>query len=461
MKLLPSQTPSRGALAAFFFSLALGWAVPALASDPSGSLGPDTVSQQFRDGLTVIARQAGVAPVTALEVWIRCPANDYDGSKPGIARLTALAVIEQKIVGGSLRDDVRKAGAQVAVSVYQESTEFTILAPSYIAPSLLDKLTAAVLHPRVDQAAFDAARTRLAAGQVAASEVVDQLLRDALFTQMFAAGPLHDSTYGNPTSLRNLKLSDVTGFIDRAYVPGSEIVVAVGHQNQADTIKHVGAVAPSPASPQPMPNSTLAPASNVPLALQSNQTSSSGVALGWVGPPIADERAATAMDFLSDYLTHPGDGVLSKTVSGLDQAADFNGQFITLRNPGVFFMTAASRQVDPAVLQNILRDAMRTAVGHEFSKAEFDHARDAFVTHLLRDMQTSETLADNYGWYFAQGALPYSPSVAGVSLSGDYFGQVDSLSPDYVYSIAKKYLLVNPFAVVLPKSAPRPTGAAG
>lgn len=452
----------RGALATLFFSLALalvaGWQV-ARADAAASSAGPQTVTQQLQNGLTMVARKAGAAPVIALEVWIRCPSNDYDSSRPGIARLAAMALLDERSATSlSLRDATHIAGGQISVSVYYESTEIAILAPSYAAPALLDKLGATVARAYIDQTAFDSARTRLAAAQAAASEMPDQQLRDTLFAQMFASGPLHDSTYGDPKSLRDMTLQDVTKFLGRAYVPASEIAVAVGDQAPSEVVPHMSAFSASGVPSQPMPNSVVAKFAGAPFAIHSEQAAVGGVALGWVGPPISDERAATAMDFLSDYLTHPGDGTLVTTVAAVDSEADFSGQFITLRNPGVFFLTVAGTQFDPATLPGVLRDAVQSALGHEFSKADFAQARDAYATHLLRDMQTDEGLADNYGWYFAQGALPYSPSATDLALSGDYFSRVSSLTPDYVYSIAKKYLLVNPTIVVLPRSTPSPPG---
>ena len=54
-----------------------------------------------------------------------------------------------------------------------------------------------------------------------------------------------------------------------------------------------------------------------------------GEGLAWTGPPIADERAATALDFVADYLFRDETGVVSKA---LDPTGDayVNGQFITL-----------------------------------------------------------------------------------------------------------------------------------
>ena len=423
----------------------------ALAAQPSLT--------QFPDGLTLVARKATASPTAAIEIWIRCPASGYGTPRPGLARLTALAVVDEKAGGPSLREQARMAGAQIAVSVYQESTEIALLAPAYLSPALLDTLVTRALRPHLDQAAFESARQRLAAQQVASMDMPDQVLRDSLFAQLFASGPLHDSSFGDPKTLTGLTLDDISAFAARAYVPGQEIVVTVGDVDASDVSKRIAAVAPGAGPLQVMPESSIAPYSDTPISLTRESLNAGGVAIGWVGPPIADERAATAMDFLSDYLAHPSEGVVTKVVLGADASTMFTGQFVTLRKPGVFYVTASGAKLDPMLTSTLIRDAVRAAVRQQLSKDEFERARAAFITHLLRDMQTSQGLADNYGWYFAQGALPYSPSATDASLSGEYFKQVASLSPDYVFSIARRYLQVAPAVIILPRGAVHISGA--
>jgi len=441
------------AIAALVVSAALLMTAKALATPaaPQGLAPASTSITNYPDGLTLVARPATASPTATLEVWIKGPASGYGVPRPGLARLTALAIVEENAGGSSLRDEARKDGAQIAVSVYQESTEIAILSPAYLSPPLLDKLVGLALHPHLDQKAFEAARQRLAAQQVAQMDMPDQVLRDSLFARMFASGPLHDSSFGDPKTLTGLTLDDVSAFAARAYVPAAEIVVAVGDVDESDVARRVAAAAPAAGVTQTMPESSLAPITDTPLALMRESLGVGGLAMGWVGPPISDERAATAMDFLSDYLANPRDGVVSKIVNAADADTDFNGQFVTLRNPGVFYLTASGAKLDPLIATGVIRDAIRNAVRRPMSNDEFESARAAYVTHLLRDMQTSQGLADNYGWYYAQGALDYSPSATDASLSGEYFQAVASLTPDYVYSIARRYLQAQPAVIVLPR----------
>lgn len=431
------------------------------AGMPARALQPQPVpvdmpqgATQLGDGLTLVTRKATASPTATIELWVKCPASGYESpGRPGLARLTALSVVEQRQGGSSLRELVRKDGGQIAISVYQESSEIAILAPAYLTSGLLDQLMDRALRPRVDEKAFEAARQRLAAQQVAQMDMPDQVLRDSLFARLFAGGPLHDSSYGDPKTLTALTAADVAAFAAKAYVPAGEIVVAVGDVDDGAVAKRVAAAAPPSVAQQAMPESPVAPFNDTPVALPRGSLSAGGVALGWVGPPIADRRAATAMDFWSDYLTNPSDGVLSKIVNGAGASFTFSGQFVTLRNPGVFYVTAYGDTLDPTIVSGLIRDGMRTALRSTLGGAEFERARAAYVSHLLRDMQTSQGLADNYGWYFAQGALGYSPSSTGTTLSGEYFETVATLTPEYVQSVARRYLQATPAVVVVPRQA--------
>ncbi|MDQ6781398.1 MAG: insulinase family protein [Candidatus Eremiobacteraeota bacterium] len=440
----------RGFFAALFFVLAC-MVGPARA-------GAATTSQ-LSDGLTIVTRSQALFPTVAFQIWIRCPADGYAGAQPGIARLTALALLEQKSGDDTLRDAVRHAGGQVGVSVYHEGTEIALLAPSYIALALADQLLRAVLHPNVDRVAYLAARQRLAAQQVAALEVPDQILRDSLFAQMFASGPLHDPTYGTARTLAAFTPADVNAFLRQAYVPADEIVVAVGNADGTDFERRTRALAPPARMPNAMPGSAVAPARAAPLIVEVAQAASPGVALGWVGPPISDERAATAMDFLSDYLTHPDAGIIAQSVRQLAPGAAFAGQFITMRDPGVFFISVTGHNLDPDAAVATVRTSLAHALSSRLSQSDFAQGLQAFQSRLLRDTQTSQQVADNYGWYFMQGAPAYSPSFSQDAAAGAYFDQLKTLTPQYVYDIARRYLSAQPTVVVVPAPAVTPSPA--
>ncbi len=407
---------------------------------------------QLSDGLTIAARHATASPTVALEAWIVCPSNGYDGAKLGIARLTGLAVASTKVAGTSLRDLVRVEGGQISVSIFPGSTEIAILVPAYAADRLTDALVAHTFHPALDANGFRDAKLRMTEQQLLASGNPDLQLRDAVFGTLFSDGPFHASPFGTPTALKTLTLADVQAFAAQAYVPGNAIVVAVGGIDEQAFVTRVSVGAPPAGSTPAFPSSTKA----VPPAqpTMNGFADTAGVALGWVGPPVEDERGSTAMDFISDYLTRPGYGLVAKALHVSDPAFDFTGQFITLRGSGVFYMSASGEKLPTQVTAEAMRAAMKPLLDGPLSGPEFARALGAFRTHTLRDAQTPQELADNYGWYFAQGDPAYTPSAIDPALSGDYFKRTAALTPDLIYRTAKQYLSSGPAIVTV---APRPT----
>ncbi len=197
-----------------------------------------------------------------------------------------------------------------------------------------------------------------------------------------------------------------------------------------------------------MPESVPAAASQTPMVIERAGTTS-GIGLGWAGPPASDEQSATAMDFLSDYLAHPSGGILEGPLSAQSGSAMLDGQFVTLRNPGVFYLTAVGDKLDPAVAVATLRKGIQPILDRPLSADEFSKALHAFQSRLWHQLQTQQQLADNYGWYFTQNALAYSPSAMDAAYSSVYLQQVKSLTPAIVHDVARRFLGAAPAIVEL------------
>lgn len=442
----------RGVPAALFLSglVAASCAVPAQAGPLQLAPG-ETV---LPDGLLTQVRHATGSGAVAIEVWIRCPADGWTSSQPGIARLTALAAIGVKSDGSSLRDVVQQRGGQVAISVFQTATEIAVLAPAPESAALQDELVRRVFHPALDAAAIADARTRLAEEQAAASESTSETLRDEVFAALFSSGPLHDSTFGDASTLQKLTLADVRSFTARAYVSANAAVVSLGNADTAALSAHLSASAPPAAPSSAIPASQAASAPAQPISIASTLVDVPGTALAWTGPPISDQRAATAMDFLSDYLADEHAGLFARAATATSRDATLAGQFVTLENPGIFFVSASGANVDPNTMQKALRDAMAPVLSGPLPRDRFAAAIAAYETRLLRQMDSPQGLADNYGWYFAQNAPAYAPSATDANLSGPYFANAASLTAEYVHEVARRYLGVSPIVINLTPNRP-------
>ncbi len=443
----------RGALAALFCSLLLVAAASSAACASSDSASNFAESGTQADGLTYRIIGGGASPTEAIEVWFRCPADGYDGARPGIARLAALAIAEDDHGGASLRDIAIASGGELTVQVFPAATEIGMVVPAYLSGAVQEAVLMRIFHPSVDDKAIKSAKLRLAEQISLAGLEPDVYLRERTFATIFSDGPYLASTFGTAATLDAATLTDVQSYIGAAFQPANAIAASAG----LGSMDAYGAIATFGPAHQdnPVMQSQLPPHSSVrksfaPVALPvDTSTDVHAVALGWVGPPISDERAATAMDFLSDYLMRDGYGTAAQAIAKAQPRAAFDGQFITLRDPGVMFAGVWGAGLDRRAAVASIRAAVQRVVDAPLSDAEFAQASIAYRTHLLHDMDGPQSIADNLGWYFAQGAPEYTP-VDMIFGTGSYASAADSLNAGFVHDIARRYLSTEPAMVTSP-----------
>jgi predicted Zn-dependent peptidase len=450
---------SRGAVAALFCSVLLVAATSNGARASSDAASQLAESGTQADGLTYRIIGGGASPTEAIEVWFRCPADGYDGARPGIARLAALAIAEDDHGGASLRDIALASGGDLTVQVFPAATEIGMIVPAYLSGAAQVAVLTRIFHPSVDDKAIKSAKLRLAEQISLAGLEPDVYLRDRMFAAIFSDGPYLVSTFGTAATLDAATLTDVQSYIGAAFQPANAIAASagLGSMDAYGAIATFGPVLQSGTAAtvvggMPVPPSSVRKSfAPVTLPVDSSTTDVHAVALGWVGPPITDERAATAMDFLSDYLMRDGYGTAAQAIAKTQPHATFDGQFITLRNPGVMFAGVWGPGLDRRAAVESIRAAVQRVVDAPLSDADFAQASIAYRTHLLHDMDGPQSIADNLGWYFAQGAPDYTP-VDMMFGAGAYDDAASSLSAGFVHDIARRYLSSEP-AVVTPPDA--------
>ena len=71
------------------------------------------------------------------------------------------------------------------------------------------------------------------------------------------------------------------------------------------------------------------------------------------------------MDFLSDYLADSRAGAFATAATAVTPGASIEGQFVTLEQNGLFYVTAFGTGVDPATMQRSLRNAVDQVTGRQ------------------------------------------------------------------------------------------------
>jgi predicted Zn-dependent peptidase len=379
-------------------------------------------------GIYVMRRDA-LASTTAMELWFRAPASGEKGEYPGISRLAITAVAASSAPHGtSIAELVNRYGGSLSIGVYPDIVTIGLSVPSWDAPQMLRTLTAAYFTPAISSAGLRAALRDCAVAAAQTRFDSDRILQDALFAQIFASGPAHEPpTPGSAADFTKIPEAALRAFAQHAFRQNNAVLSLAG---AVDTQLLANVRTGNPGPPMDAPfDSTLSPA---PGSISKN-AEVPGVGFAWAGPPIADARSATALDFIADYLFDPDHGTVARAVQNAHSDAFVNGQFITLHSPGVLLLTISGAN-SPAIRQQV-SDAV-SAMEQPMDPKAFDAARTAFEYHLLSQTQTPTNRADNFGWYAAEGNAAYAPGAS----SGQYLQAVQSLDPGFVAQTVRKYL---------------------
>lgn len=376
-------------------------------------------------GTYLVARDATLA-AASIDLWFRAPGAGYDNNAPGIARLAATAAAAAKLESGkSLVELVHSVGGRLAINVYPDIVGVSVLVPSSASRRIVAAMSAAYFAPSIDETALKSAQRDAAVLAVLQRYSSDQILHNALFAAIFSGGPAHYAPLPDQVSeLTRVPLTDVVGFAHRAFRSANAFLTLAGNVD-SDSLDAI--TSGTPGSPDAPVDSTLASA---PAADSTLTATVSGVGVAWAGPAIHDARAATAMDFIADYLFRENTGVVAKDVR---DDAYVNGQFVTLHDPGVMVVTiggAKAEELQAKVLAAV------DALSHPMDAKQFEAAREAFLFHLASDTQNPSEQADNLGWYAAEGNPQYAPG----QIDGNYWTFARSLDASYIASVVKQYL---------------------
>ncbi len=244
----------------------------------------------------------------AIGLWFRAPGAGYDNATPGISNLAATAAAVAPLASGkSLYALVHTVGGELNIQVYPDIIGIAAVVPATSARRIVAAMTAAYFAPSVDDTAVKTARANAAVLGVQERYESDATLHDLLFGQIFANGPEHYPPL--PTSvaqLTSISTAQVSDFAKRAFRAENGVLTLTGNVD-ASSVAAVTDGSGSGSMDRPI-DSTLAPAP----ASATSTGAVDGVGLAWIGPPIADEKAATALDFVADYLFREQTGVVER-----------------------------------------------------------------------------------------------------------------------------------------------------
>jgi hypothetical protein len=413
-------------------------ALLAVSAAPAAAPAADQAvsSGRLSSGTQYLVQRVIGPPVASVSLWFRAPASGFgDKPKPSLARLATEVVVSSKpLAGKPLGARVADLGGRIGVTVYADSLVVSALVPASAARETVAAMTRSFFAPVVTDDGFKSAQRAVALDSVFAQYDPEVAAHDSVFAALFTSGPHHSAPLGTPQDLRALTIDEVRAYAVRAFRAQNAVLVVSG-QVESSVVEAAAdgrpPTADAPASPEPFASGRIDPSPKP----QSAEFSDPLDAFGWVGPPITNEREATALDFISDYLFRPQTGIVSAQLDKMQPDTYAVGQFVTLHDPGVFLVWIGGKHVDigTAVSKKALA-SMQTPL----DRATFESAVKAFAFHMASDLQSAPELSDNRGWYAVQGNPDYAPLAGGAD--GPYMKSLASLTPDFVAHVAATFL---------------------
>ena len=355
-----------------------------------------------------------------------------------------MVAASKPIVGEPLGKAVSNVGGRLAITTYTDSVAVSAIVPATAARDIVKIMTTAFFAPVATDDGFRLAQRDVAQEALISNFDPETAVRDAIFSALFTTAPQHYPALGAPKDITALAFPTVKAFATRAFRSQNAVLVVSGAVDASVASAAVPGRATTGDAPDNVPEPAAVPELAATSAPVERDFATPTGGYGWAGPSIAAQREATAMDFIADYLFRADDGVVARQVNVAFPQSLVVGQFITLHDPGVMFVAYSGKNNDGL---KALVDAGFERMRKPLDGPAFAAALDAFKYHLLSDLQTPSELADNFGWYSVEGAPEYAPGAAGES--GPYFKAASSLTPEFVASVALKYLGKPPIVVAL------------
>jgi zinc protease len=428
--------------AASLAAAVLSFAAAAPAADHASYSAPfPTASVTTLPNGVVIASQASPdTPLVGAQIFLPAGSAHQSQEHAGIAGVTAAMVMHTPVEGGTdLADVADRLGAMARYTIDPLDTRFSIECKASDLPRLLGDLSKALKQP--DARTFAAARD-------AALGDANKAIKDPALTAYgmirqaeFAGSGFARPDAGGPTALAALTPADALAFTTRLR-HGTGTVVALTGDVTPEVLAAAGsAFADFAASP-----GTPAPASASPTRTREvvahRDVASPWVAVGFAVPSqfSADFPAMLVIETL---LGSGGDEHAFSYGSVAPAPDDFVGGYYQFEaQPGVLVEFFNGENVDRD-LHN-LEDGVTRMRSGLLPADLLNRVRSVTLGEFL----TSVATLDDQSWLLGRAAL--SPS--GVGFENALPARISAVSAADVLRVARKYLVIETIAVVLPNA---------
>jgi zinc protease len=423
--------------------------------------GPTTY--HLANGAEVVFDETHLAPVVAIQAWIKVGAGDEPRGQAGIAH-----VVEHMLFKGTKRRgvgqiarEIESAGGDINAWTSHDETAFHVVLPKDALALGIDVLADALSGSLFDPVEFGREQQVILEEVRQGLDDPDRMAGMDLFATIFDAHPYGRPVIGAAESVAKLTRADVVAFFRRHYGAKNLTLVIAGDFDSAVARRLIersfGKMRPS----APCPPRPLQPVQRAPRVVAvSRDIKENQLLLAWRGPRVDDDDVP-ALDLLAVAL---GQGESARLhlalVRGQGLLHATSAYMFSGRDPGLVVVTGAlisPRGRAPVVALKALLAELERVCTDELSPAEIARSRTLLESQRVFDRESSQGLARKLGFF--------ASTVGDVHFEERYLRRLAEVTGADVRRVAQTYLRAETLTVFAqlegPPSARRKATASG
>ena len=367
-------------------------ALPAQGGEaaPGWALGPEPQTFSLDNGLSVILQRDEAAPITVVQLLVRCGDRDDPPGQSGLAYLTARLCLE--ITDASKLRMLMDMGSSLSLDVGGGHSLFTVRSLSRGLEPTLAVLSAMLREPLFSDLRVDGVKEWMRLVRDAESDDPFTFMRQAAAAALYSIPAYGAARLGAAGSLERISRKTIQSFFRARYVAGNMVAVVISdlpaQEIQPLLARHLGRLAPG-AGPTTRQATPRPPEAGQPPRLVERRTAQALVSFSMLLPELTTDSFVLA-SLLETWL---GKGIGSRLwplrsrgglAYGLGAEVRPNREAMLL---SVFLKTEAGRAAGAQVeLARLLEAAGREGVG----AAELAAAKAFAKAVFLRENETRE-----------------------------------------------------------------------
>ncbi len=289
-------------------------AAEAAKSDDADSTAPQ--KKVLPNGLTLIMQPLKDSQTVAVKVF----AHGGDGveTKPGLASLMASTMMQgtHSRSAEAISQELESKGMSLSVSSDDDYVELTGNAIEEDFGSLFNVLEDVLSDPTFTDAQINKKKTQIKQAIDASRDTPSAVAFENLTLALYPHHPYGNQGKRVEAALPGISRSDVENYYHRIMVPSNMIVSLVGHFDPATATNYFASLkaptATTPTAKKPAPI-VIAPVPAIPkdvvVTEEKPSLSATWMALGWLAPPIRDQKDYAALKVMNTMI---GTGMTSR-----------------------------------------------------------------------------------------------------------------------------------------------------